>query len=37
MKITNNKKCLYNHKKSPRVLTFKMEKKENMVFKKWFK
>ncbi len=33
MKITNNKKCLYNHKKLPCVLTFKMEKKAHMVFK----
>ncbi len=32
MKITNNKKCLYNHKKSPRVLTFKMEKKRTHGF-----
>ncbi len=31
MKITNNKKCLYNHKKSHCVLTFKMEKKNT-----WF-
>ena len=34
--ITNNKKCLYNNKKSPCVLTFKMEK-EHIIFNQWFK